>query len=144
MVDKNKIGFETPPRLYEVERGAILRFVQAIGDENPLYRDPEAARAAGYRDVIAPPTFPITFTEEPPVFIQIGASFKRILHGGQEFEYFTPLYPGDKITLTTKVENIVAKEGKSGRMDIITLVGTGTKEDGAVAFKATSTLVERF
>ena len=52
------LGVESEPTVHEVERGAIRRFADAVGDPNPLYRDPDAARDAGYADVIAPPTYP--------------------------------------------------------------------------------------
>jgi len=57
-VDRNAIGRESKPALNEVEKGAIRRFAEALGETNPIYFEEAAARAAGYRSIVAPPTFP--------------------------------------------------------------------------------------
>ena len=62
---KAVLGVESEPTVHEVERGAIRRFADAVGDPNPLYRDPDAARDAGYADVIAPPTYLRALTRTP-------------------------------------------------------------------------------
>ena len=62
---KAVLGVESKPTVHEVERGAIRRFADAVGDPNPLYRDPDAARDAGYADVIAPPTYLRALTAGP-------------------------------------------------------------------------------
>ena len=61
MLDKNAIGRASPPTLNEVEKGAIRRFAEALGDYNPIYYDEEYARASGYPTIVAPPTFPASF-----------------------------------------------------------------------------------
>ena len=64
-LDRALVGRSYPPSaVYEVGRGKIAEFARAIGDDDPVYRDPEAAKAAGHPDVIAPPTFAIVFTLE--------------------------------------------------------------------------------
>ncbi|MFL5298879.1 MAG: MaoC family dehydratase N-terminal domain-containing protein, partial [Anaeromyxobacteraceae bacterium] len=62
MLDKSLIGRESEPAVHEVERGAIRRFAEAIGDPNPIYVEEEAARQAGHSTVVAPPTFPFVLT----------------------------------------------------------------------------------
>src|ERR671930_2607070 len=61
MLDKNAIGRSSPPTLNEVEKGAIRRLAEALGDYNPIYYDEEYARASGYPTIVAPPTFPASF-----------------------------------------------------------------------------------
>src|SRR5581483_7114458 len=58
-------ALEFPIVHYEVSREKIGEYVAAIGDRNPLHRDPAVARAAGYRDIIAPPTFAAVFAALP-------------------------------------------------------------------------------
>ena len=57
-MDRNAIGRESKAALNEVEKGAIRRFAEALGETNPIYFEEAAARAAGYRSIVAPPTFP--------------------------------------------------------------------------------------
>ena len=62
-LDRELVGRSYPPSaVYEVGRAKIAEFAAAIGDPSPLYRDAEAARAAGHPDVIAPPTFAIVLS----------------------------------------------------------------------------------
>ena len=61
MLDKNAVGRTTPPTLNEVEKGAIRRFAEALGDYNPIYYDEDYARASGFASVVAPPSFPCAF-----------------------------------------------------------------------------------
>src|SRR5215475_8426229 len=92
---------------YEVSRVKIAEFADAIGDGNPVYRDPAAARAAGHPDVIAPPTFAIvismaasgTAMADP----DLGLNYAMVVHGEQRFSYLRPLTAGN-VMLTTSTE----------------------------------------
>ena len=72
----------------------IKEFAAAIGDSNPIYRDREAAQAAGHPDVIAPPTFPIVFSLQSGggalADPDLGLNFAMVVHGEQRFEYTRP------------------------------------------------------
>ena len=91
-LDQSFIGRVYPPTAsYEVSREKIREFADAIGDANPLYRDPEAARAAGHPDVIAPPTFltiiniaSINASSPTP---SSASTTGRMVHGDQGFTY---------------------------------------------------------
>ena len=97
-----------PP--YEVSRVKIAEFADAIGDPSPVYRDQQAAVAAGYPDVIAPPTFPIvvsmaasrTAIADPG----LGVNYAMVVHGEQRFEYTRPLQAGDVVTAQSTIESI--------------------------------------
>ncbi|HMC68151.1 MAG TPA: MaoC family dehydratase N-terminal domain-containing protein, partial [Mycobacteriales bacterium] len=90
-------------------------FAVAIGADDPVYLDPEAARAAGHPDVIAPPTFPIvlcqwgieTLIGDPG----LGLDFDRVVHGEQRFRYVRPLHAGERVTRTTTIEEITFRVG---------------------------------
>lgn len=113
------IGRESPPRSEEVQKGAIRRFVNALGDHNPLYEDEEFAKRSRYGGKIAPPLFAITFNRErrPQPDNRLG---KGTVNAGNEFEFFRPIRAGDVITHTTKLADVKQRRGKLGRMFILT------------------------
>ena len=86
-IDRALIGLVSAPYGVEVEKGAVRRFADALGDPNPVYRDANAARAQGYGGIIAPPTFPVSFLapEEPEWTRHLDR--RRVLAGEQSFHY---------------------------------------------------------
>lgn len=100
---------------YEVGREKIREFAEAVGDANPAYTDPEAAKALGHPDVIAPPTFvfAITFRAAGVVLRdpQLGLDYDRVVHGEQKFAYTRPVGAGDRLTVTSTIESIKSLAG---------------------------------
>ncbi len=128
----------------EVEKGHIRRFAQALGDDNPLYHDEKYAKKSRHGGIIAPPTFPTVFGfEGERVLDGLGINYARLLHGGQEYEYFRPIRAGDTISFSTKIVDVTEKQGKSGTMDIITTEMTGLDQEGEKVFVGRSTVVIR-
>jgi acyl dehydratase len=131
----------TPP--YEVSRVKIADFADAIGDPSPVYRDREAAVAAGYPDVIAPPTFPIVVSmaasgaaiADPG----LGVNYAMVVHGEQRFEYTRPLQAGDVVTVQSTIESI-REVGPLVMLTTRTEIRTTGGEPLCTAF---STIVER-
>ena len=116
---RNAIGVESDPITYEIEKGHIARFAEAIGDENPLYSDEIKARNSKYCGIIAPPTFYRAL--RPGSLPETALSpFTRNLDAGSDWEYFEPIRPGDRITVTIKLADVVEREGRLGKMIIIT------------------------
>jgi acyl dehydratase len=143
-LDQSFVGRTYPPTPpYEVGREKIREFAEAIGDDNPAYRDPEAARALGHPDVIAPPTFGIvlSMTAGRQVIADpdLGLDYSRVVHGEQRFVITRPIRAGDRLTVTVTVENIRAAAGN----DMITTRGDVQTVDGEPVFTAYSTLVAR-
>jgi acyl dehydratase len=103
------------PQPYEVTRVKIREFADAIGDPNPVYTDAATARAAGYEDVIAPPTFPIIMAMDGAgqaiVDPDLRLDFSMVVHGDQAFRYTRPLCAGDVVTTTTTIADIKALGG---------------------------------
>jgi acyl dehydratase len=95
---------------YEVTRGKIAEFADAIGDTNRLYTDQAAAQASGYPDVIAPPTFPIVITTAASRVAVLdpglGLNYAMVVHGEQRFEYARPLHAGDVVVAQTTITRI--------------------------------------
>jgi acyl dehydratase len=143
MLDKNAIGRSSPPTLNEVEKGAIRRFAESLGDYNPVYYDEEYARGSGYPGIIAPPTFPASFHSSADLRELLGVGIKSLLHAEQAFEYERPIFAGDRIYVVTRVADIYEKAGPAGPMDVAVIEDEGRDEEGSVVFRARRTLVVR-
>jgi acyl dehydratase len=117
---KKLIGKETEPRTFEVERGHIRRFAEAIGDSNPIFNDETKARQSRFGGMVAPPTFVralgIEFFNIP---LQMPTA--RGLDGGSDWEYFEPIRPGDRISVISKLADIRESEGRLGTMVFTTV-----------------------
>lgn len=143
-LDQSFIGREYPPtEPYEVGREKIREFAEAIGDDSPLYRDQQAARAAGHPDVIAPPTFPVILSMRAQDQIvddpQLGLDYSRVVHGQQEFSYRRPVRSGDRLRTAVHVDDIRSRAGN----DFLTVRAEISAEDGEPVCTATSMLVVR-
>jgi acyl dehydratase len=132
-----------PSEPYEVSRVKIAEFADAIGEPSPLCRDRAAAQAAGYPDVIAPPTFAIVVgaansgrvTHDPG----LGVNYAMIVHGEQSFSYARPIGAGDVLVSQSTIESI----RPVGSMTTLTTVTQIRTVDGEHVCTARSTLVER-
>ena len=143
MLDKSLIGRESEPVLHEVEKGAIHRFVEALGDPNPIYVDEEAARIVGYPALVAPPTFPAALTVNERFRHSLDLGTRSLLHGEQQIEYGRPILAGDRIVVKTRVADVQERAGASGPMDILVLEDEGRDERGALVFRTREVLVLR-
>jgi acyl dehydratase len=128
---------------YEVSRVKIADFAEAIGDRNPLYTDAAAAQAAGYPDVIAPPTFSIVITmaasraaiADPG----LGINYAMVVHGEQRFSYARPLHAGDVVVAQSTISGI----REVGSMTMVTTDTEIKTTDGELVCTGYGTLVER-
>lgn len=148
MADLSKVGLELPTYTFEVERVKIKELVQAIGDDHPIYQDKEFVKAEGYPDTPCPPTFiTLAFQEFTGAYFrafkELGIPLSAVLHGEEEYEYLGGIYPGDRLICKMKVESIVQKQTKSGRMELITLETLFTNQRGEDVLRARSLIIER-
>lgn len=145
MLDQSKIGHRFPAFSADVEKGRLKFFAKAIGETNPVYSDEAAARAAGYRTIPAPPTFPFVLDMEGPDFLPVvkllKLDFAKLLHGSQSFEYFGQIYAGDVITVQAEIKDIYAK--KNGALEFVVMETAYTNQHNETVAIATSTLVYR-
>ena len=137
---RSEIGKESPPRSEEVETGAIRRFVNALGDHNPLYEDGELARKSRYGGKIAPPLFVITFGRQrrPQPDTRLG---RAMINAGTEYEFFQPIRPGDVITHTSKLVDVKERMGRLGRMFISVTETTYVNQRGEMVAIARGTRI---
>ncbi|HWG15149.1 MAG TPA: MaoC family dehydratase N-terminal domain-containing protein [Streptosporangiaceae bacterium] len=132
-----------PSEPYEVSRVKIAEFAQAIGDLSPLCRDREAAQAAGYPDVIAPPTFAIVISMASSGHAMadedLGLDYAMVVHGEQRFSHARPLHAGDVVVAQTTITDITPRRA----MTMLTTRTDITTTGGEHVCTALSTLVER-
>jgi acyl dehydratase len=135
-INRGVVGKEFPPYAVTVERGKIKEFARAIGDSNPLYLDDRIGAASEWGDIIAPPTFPITFRDEGAdtnaLLRELGTDISRVLHGEQEFEIHRPLQPGRTYLCRARVSDIYEKTGKTGPMAFVVRETTVTDSDNEI------------
>src|SRR5437764_7224710 len=114
--DTSKIGKTYPPYEYEVGREKIREYANAVGETEAVYHDAETARAAGFRDVVAPPMFAVVYSAGamgPAVLDpELAINFMMMLHGSQEFVWSEPVCAGDTITTTATVKDLREEDGR--------------------------------
>ena len=123
------IGLEGEPVTTDVEKGAIIKFAQAIGDDNPLFNDEEGARQSKFGGLVAPPTFLRSVVAGRPE-LPFELPFTRVLDGGSDWEYFQPVRVGDRISATVRIADMVERTGRLGVMVIVTTVTTYKNQFG--------------
>ena len=132
-----------PTEPYEVGRERIREFAAAVGDTAAATHDVAAARALGYADLVAPPTFPITLSmraeEQATHDPELGLDFSRVVHRQQEFVCDRPVLAGDVLTVVLTVVEVDEAAGN----DVVTTVSEIRTTAGERVCTATSTMVAR-
>jgi acyl dehydratase len=146
MVDKSVIGKESPPGRITLRADSMREFAKAIGETNPVYFDSQAARAAGYADIVATPTYPIAFMAEsmdPDLFFDLGLNIPSIVHGEQEFEYHRPIVAGEELTVRGRIHDVWEKQGQSGMLDFVVLEAAASDASGKPVYASRITLISK-
>lgn len=122
-MDTSRIGLQAPPLEVEIERGRLRLFCKAIGEAGAIHTDRAAARAAGYRDIVAPPTFAFCLdTDRADGFSmvrELGLPLGRLLHGGQSMAHRAALCAGDRVVLHSRLTDVHDKKGGALRLFVI-------------------------
>ena len=130
-VNPDLIGRTYPPSgPYPVDAALVAAFAAAVGADDPLHTDAEAARAAGYADVVAPPTMAVRFAQATEAaYVQdpeAGIDFSRVVHGEETFVHHRPITAGDEVVGTVTVDGIRTAGGHamvSTRTELATSAG---------------------
>lgn len=143
---KKMVGVEAEPEVYEVEKGHIRRFAEAVGDPNPLWRDETYARKSRYGNIVAPPTFlqdraSLNLAEK--LLKMAPPTLKGILNGGTEVECYKPMVVGDVLTTRARVVDIYEKQGRSGKLLFMAFEAAFTNQRGELVAKGRLTLIKR-
>lgn len=144
MVNPEVQGRVYPPTApYLVGREKVREFARAVQSASPLHLDPAAAQAAGFADVIAPPTFAVVVQEATLAQLladeEAGVDFSRVVHGDQRFSYTRPIVAGDELTATLTIAAVKSL----GAHSMVTASSEIVDESGAHVVTAISTLVVR-
>jgi len=144
-MDLSASGKAFPPYEFHVERGKIREFADAIGDQNPIYRDPDYAAKSPAGGILAPPTMLRSFLYETRDSIEAlkVKDWSYIVHGEQEVEYLAPVVAGDVLTAQDTITSIVEKESRrAGKLQIAVIETTFRNQRGETVQIARRTLVE--
>ena len=137
------VGKTYPATSYAVGREKVREFAAAVGEENPLHHDLDAAREAGYADVVAPPMFAVVFggrAMAPALFDpDVGIDFSRMVHGGQEFVWGPPVVAGDEIATEVEVKDVAERGG----LQFFVFESRSTNQDGEMVCTGTWTNIVR-
>src|SRR5271167_4749586 len=106
-VNAQAVGKTYEPVVYAVGREKIKEYARAVGESNPVHLDVQAARAAGYADVVAPPMFAVVYSSPalgPAIFDpELAINFAMMVHGAQAFEWGPLVVAGDEIMTAVSV-----------------------------------------
>jgi acyl dehydratase len=137
------VGKTWGPAVYAVGREKIKEYALAVGESNPLYLDPEAARAAGHADVVAPPMFAVVYSAPamgPVIFDpDVEMNFAMMVHGGQEFVWGPLVVAGDEISTMVECMSIEARDGRG----YYVFESVSTNQDGETVCTGTWTNIVR-
>lgn len=145
MIDRKFIGYQLPPSVLHVDRTRLQFFAKATGGRDPVYADPAAAKAAGYADIPAPPTF--MFAAEldsganEKLLNDLDVPLTKLLHGEQSFRYFKPVCAGDTVTVQSTVSDIYDKKG--GQLEFIVKDSRVTNQAAELVAELRTVLVVR-
>ena len=142
-VNTDAIGKSYEPTTYAVGREKVSEYAAAVGETNPLHHDVDAARAAGYADVVAPPMFAVVYASRAvgPVLFdpEVGLNFAMMVHGGQEFRWGPVVVAGDEITTIASVKDISDRGG----MGFYVFESVSKNQDGETVCTGTWTNIVR-
>ena len=145
MIDKKWIGHELPEAVLPLERTRLKFFAQAIGQTDPIYSDEVAARAAGYPDLPAPPTFLFGAQLDSGTMVSLVNALQldlgKILHGEETFTYHQPACVGDTITVRGKIADIYDK--KNGALEFIVTDSQATNQKGELVAELRQNVIYR-
>jgi acyl dehydratase len=145
MIDKKFIGHQLPPSVLMVDRTRLQFFAKAIGETDPVYTDLTAARAAGYTDLPAPPTFLFAAELDSGANMQLLADLdiplSKLLHGEQSFRYRQAVCAGDTVTVQSSISDIYDKKG--GKLEFVVKNSRVTNQRGELVAELGTVLVVR-
>jgi acyl dehydratase len=145
MIDRRYIGHSLGRSVLPIDRMRLQFFAKAIGETDPVYIDPAAARAAGYADLPAPPTF--LFAAEldsgatDRMLAELDVPISRILHGEQGFSYHAPVCAGDVVTVDSSIIDLYDKKG--GALEFIVKTSRATNQRDELVAELRTVIVVR-
>jgi len=145
MIDRSIVGREYPPFRVEIEKRWVRSFAGAIGETDAIYHDEQAAKAAGYRSIAVPPTFPFAAIMECNqsfmVLDELGIDKRRTMHGEQSFVWHADLCAGDVLIGRQRIVDLFEK--KNGALEFIVCEIACSNQHGERVCDLRTTIVVR-
>lgn len=145
MIDKKFIGYQLKPSSLYMDRTRLQFFAKAIGEQDPVYTDLDAARAAGYPDLPAPPTFMFAAELDSgannQLLMDLDIPLTKLLHGEQWFRYFKPVCAGDTVNVQSTITDIYDKKG--GKLEFVVKDSRATNQKDELVAQMRTVLVVR-
>jgi hypothetical protein len=128
---RSLLNVEFGPEVYEIEKGMVRRFAEAIEDPNPLWHE------------VAPPTFPAALvpTELLHKLFTVRCPLTRYLNGASELEYYQPINVGDVVSVTARLDKLRKMEGKEGTTLFMIMEVTYQNQRGGVVARGRYTYI---
>ena len=141
--NKSLYGVEHRAGPFPVTRELVQAFSIGIGETSPVFTDVETARAAGYADLLAPPTLCTIFVRQiqlPSIDLEFG---KISMHAGQRVQSIAPILAGDQLNASSHLKDVYAKTGRTGTMVFVVWETTFSKQDGTVVAEVEESFARR-
>lgn len=146
MAAPDLVGTEIDRVTFAVEAGKIREFAIAVGDPDPVYRELEAARAAGHPAIPAPPTFVVVaghWRDQAAMIRMLGVDIRRVVVGETGWEYHAPVYAGDRLTAARVVDSVTERPGRrGGTMTLITITADFVRDDDTICVRQRDVIIE--
>ena len=139
MLYETFVGHTSKPVENIVEKGAVRKFAEAIGDPNPLYMDEAAAKESRYGRLLAPPTFPRTLDYGYVPGLELPDA--GLIHGEFHISYERPLFVGDEVSCSLKLKDSYDKESRNGILGFLFFERIGESRDGGRIFTMNDTVI---
>ena len=146
MLDPSLIGKDLDEFPLPVERSKVREFARALLDDDPIYKDANAAEEAGFEDIPAPLTFAAAsmhFRDDLPLFAKLGLDLKRVLHGESSWEYLAPVHVGDELVAHRRIADITTRPGKrGGEMTLVTFEMNFVNQNGDTVLRERDVVIQ--
>jgi acyl dehydratase len=146
MLDPSLIGKDLDDFPLPVERSKVREFARALLDDDPIYKDSNAAQEAGFENVPAPLTFAAAsmhFRDDLPLFEKLGLDLKRVLHGESSWEYLAPVHVGDELVAHRRIADITTRPGKrGGEMTLVTFEMNFVNQNGDTVLRERDVVIQ--
>ena len=141
--NKSLYGVEHRAGPFPVTRELVQAFSLGIGETSPVFTDVEAARSAGYADLLAPPTLCTIFVRQielPSIDLEFG---KISMHAGQRVQSIAPIVAGDDLSASSHLKDVYAKTGRTGTMVFVVWQTAFSNQHGTVVAEVEESFARR-
>ena len=141
--NRSLYGVEHNAGPFPVTQELILAFTSGTGETNPVFFEKEAAKAAGYAGLVAPPTLCTIFVRQielPSIDLKFG---KNSMHAGQRVQALAPIIAGDQLSASSHLKDVYAKTGRTGTMVFVVWETTFSNQDGRVVAEVEESFARR-